>query len=157
MCLSLLATNDSLGAPKTLDDANSGKRRKMDRNDSPNSSIMFDVTQLVDALEKEVGSSPSLSLAPAESASPSSESSLSCYLPSSSSKSSLSCYESSFDFCDIFNAPVPPTWEAEEEKSATVSTTPFIKKRGSLGKRNRSLHRSQTVTSNLCDLAEVGN
>lgn len=158
MCLSLLSNNESVLEPQALvvediknEISNFGKRRKMSRNDSPNSS-MFDVSQLAAALADEETTTSSF---PAIT---------SCSLKKTSQKANndtTSADDSSddaFGFYDVFDdVPSFPNLDTDEDQLVTssgVTNTPFIEKCGSLGKRSRGLFRSQAVTSNLCALAE---
>jgi hypothetical protein len=135
---------------------NFGKRRKMSRNDSPNSS-MFDVAALAAALDDEATDSSS------EEGSDSGTSS-----SSHSSSSSPSSSEPAFDFYDVFDAPEMPSLDfddsAKDNKKGSTPASPgltkklpFLEKRASLGKRSRGLQRSQTVTCDLCTLAAEEN
>lgn len=157
MCVSLITVrNQSLESEKVVVDTGSfGKRRKMSRNGSPNSS-MFDVTQLAAALDEETASSYSSCSSLASSASEQSS------VPQSSTSYSspeAAFAEAAFDFYDTFNedAPSLPSLSFSDQNRGSLISSHILAKRGSLGKRSRGLYRSKTVTSNLCDLVSDEN
>ena len=155
MCLSVVASNECvvpvepetplLGeslVPAPLDDmdASIGKRRKMSKNDSPNSSC-FDVAQLLESIHREVegeeyASSPDCSA----------ELLTSTATPNESSNPFVSFAGDDFDF--FIDIPETPVLEEKRPE-------PPIFKRGSLGKRSRGLGRSQTIKKGLCMLGET--
>jgi hypothetical protein len=142
MCLSVAVTsNESVAEqlpepamimlPSEDVDCGFGKRRKMSKTDSPNSSC-FDVAQLLESIHDEVNG---------EDVTPQCKQ---VSIPFVEKLNFVSFGGDDFDFIDIPETPNPET-----------TPQPPVFKRGSLGKRSRGLGRSQTIKMGLCNLVET--
>lgn len=160
MCLSVLPANESLAPLDTMPEAPLlgmslltdcpvgenqmdtslvGKRRKMSKTDSPNSSC-FDVAQLIDSIHLEVEGDVCLGQPKDQLSTPPSP---------EENRPTVSFSADDFDFIDIPETPVA------EEPLALPELPQFEERRGSLGKRSRGLARSQTFKTGLSLLGET--
>jgi hypothetical protein len=161
MCLSLVASNGPAEPQQPdeesllgsyflqsfdMDGSFSGKKRKMSRTDSPNSST-FDVAQLLDAIHREVQGEDELLTKQ--------------YLTEGPAKIAL--YDD-FDFIDFPETPseymAAPSLPLLTELTVVPPESPSPKqgglvKQSSLGKRSRGLGRTQTIRAGLCQLGET--
>jgi hypothetical protein len=131
-----------------MDCSCSGKKRKISRTDSPNSST-FDLGELLDAIHREVEGEDVL---------PTKE-----YLTVGPSRIAL--YDD-FDFIDISETPsseylappslsIPPLTDLQVVQPNESPKQCALVKQSPLGKRSRGLGRSQTITTGLCQLGEA--